>query len=179
MKSIIFYYSRSGNNKFLAQKMGKSLQCEVVPIEPKISFFPLLLLRLTFGLKPIQRNFDQFERIYLVGPIWMGTIVRPLYDFLNKFKPKIKSLIFVTCCASNYKMKEDKFGHGIVFQKVKTLMGDKCIHCEALPISLVLPENQRDNSELVMKTRLTESSFGGDFEQVYNGFIDKMTMQSS
>ena len=76
-------------------------------------------------------------------------------------------------------MKEDKFGHGIVFQKVKTLMGDKCIHCEALPISLVLPENQRDNSELVMKTRLTESSFGGDFEQVYNGFIDKMTMQSS
>ena len=174
MKSIVFYYSRSGNNKYLAKKMGKSLQCEVVPIEPRISVFPLLLLRLTLGLKPIQRNFDQFDIIYLVGPIWMGTIVKPLFDFLKKFKPKIKSLIFVTCCASNYKMKEEKFGHAIVFQKVKTLMGEKCIHCEAIPISLALNENQRNNSELVMKTRLNDVTFGGDFEQVYNTFIDKM-----
>ena len=71
-------------------------------------------------------------------------------------------------------MKEDKFGHGVVFQKVKTLMGEKCIHCEAIPISLVLPEEKRDNSELVMKTKLSDTTFGGEFEQMYNNFIDKM-----
>ncbi|HPE39764.1 MAG TPA: hypothetical protein PLI77_01600 [Bacteroidales bacterium] len=174
MKSIIVYYSKGGNNKYLAQKMGKSLQCEVVPLEPRITFFPLLLLRLSLGLKPIQRNFENFDKIYLVGPIWMGTIVKPLYDFMIKYKSKVKSLVFVTCCASNYKMKEDKFGHGVVFQKVKTLMGEKCIHCEAIPISLVLPEEKRDNSELVMKTKLSDTTFGGEFEQMYNNFIDKM-----
>lgn len=174
MKSIIVYYSRGGNNKFLAQKMGKSLQCEIVPIEPRISTFFLLLLRFSLGIKKIQRNFESYDRIYLVGPIWMGSIVKPLYDFMTKYQSKIKSLVFVTCCASNYKMKEEKFGHGIVFQKVKALMGDKCIHCEAIPITLVLPEEQRENSELVMKTKLSDSTFGNEFEQIYNSFIDKM-----
>ena len=63
----------------------------------------------------------------------------------------------------------------MVFQKVKAIMGDKCIHCEAIPISLVLPEDQRDNSDLVMKSKLSESTFGGEFEQVYNTFIEKMS----
>jgi flavodoxin len=174
MKSIVVYYSRGGNNKFLAQKLGKSLQCEVVPIEPRITTFFLLLLRLSLGIKKINRNFASFDRIYLVGPIWMGTLVKPLHDFIKKYQSKINSLVFVTSCGSNYKMKEEKFGHGIVFQKVKALLGEKCIHCEAIPISLILPEDQRENSDLVMKSKLSETTFGGDFEKVYNAFIEKM-----
>ena len=113
MKSIVVYFSRTENNKYLAQKMGKSLQCEVVPIEPRITVFPLMLLRFTLGNKKIARNFENYDRVYLVGPIWMGTIVKPLYDFMTKHISKISSLVFVTCCGSNYKMKEEKFGHGI------------------------------------------------------------------
>jgi hypothetical protein len=174
MKSIVVYYSRGGNNKFLAQKLGKSLQCEVVPIEPRITTFFLLLLRLSLGIKKINRNFVSFDRVYLVGPIWMGTIVKPLMDFMKKYKNQVQSWVFITCCGSNYKMKEEKFGHGIVFQKVKAILGEKCIHCEALPISLVLPENERENSDKVMKTLLSDSTFGGDFEQYYNAFVNKM-----
>mgnify|MGYP003586699641 FL=1 len=178
MKSIIVYYSRGGNNKYLAQKMGKSLQCEIVPIEPRITTFFLLLLRFSLGIKKIQRNFESYDRVYLVGPIWMGTLVKPLYDFIKKYQSKIKSFVFVTSCGSNYKMKDEKFGHGLVFQKVKALMGDKCIHCEAIPISLVLSEDQRENSDLVMKTKLSETTFGGDFEEIYNTFIEKMNKLS-
>lgn len=176
MKSIIVYYSRSGNNKYLAQKMGKSLQCEVVPIEPRITVFPLLLLRLTLGNKKVARNFENYDRVYLVGPIWMGTIVKPLYDFLTQYKSNIKSLIFVTCCASNYKMKENKFGHAVVFKKVKQLLGDTCTQCEALPVTYVLPENQREIPKFVMKTRLNDDTFGGEFATIYDQFI--LNMQS-
>lgn len=174
MKSIIFYYSRSGNNKFLAQKMGKSLQCEVFPIEPRITVFPLMLLRLTLGNQKISRNLENYDRVYLVGPIWMGTIVKPLHDFMTKHISKIKSLVFVTSCASNYKMKEEKFGHAVVFKKVKQLLGEKCIHCEALPVTYLLPEDQRETPKLVMKARLNEETFGGEFAAHYDQFILKM-----
>lgn len=174
MKSIVVYFSRGGNNKYLAQKMGKSLQCEVVPIEPRVTVFPLMLLRFTLGNKKIARNFENYDRVYLVGPIWMGTIVKPLYDFMTKHISKISSLVFVTCCGSNYKMKEEKYGHGLVFQKVKQLIGEKCTHCEAIPITLVLPEGERENGEQVMKTRLNDETFGGEFAGIYDQFIAKM-----
>jgi hypothetical protein len=88
---------------------------------------------------------------------------------------KIKELIFVTCCGSSYEIREKKFGHGRVFKKVESLFAEKNIRCEALPIALLLPDDKKQDADLVMNTRLTESNFNGQFLEHFNRFISHIS----
>lgn len=135
MKSIVVYYSRKGSNKFLAEKIAKSLACEISEIEPKLNSHLLMLLGLNFGNKKLNFDPSHYDRIILCGPIWMGKLIIPLNNFVIKFKTSIKNLVFVTCCGSTFEKKDEKFGHGLVFNKVRAILNDKCTHCEAFPIS--------------------------------------------
>lgn len=62
----------------------------------------------------------------------------------------------------------------MVFKAIKSLLNEKCEHCEAFPISLVLPEDKREDGELIMKTRLSDENFVGEIKQRYDNFIAKM-----
>ncbi|HCC69743.1 MAG TPA: hypothetical protein DEQ09_01105, partial [Bacteroidales bacterium] len=57
---------------------------------------------------------------------------------------KIKRLVSVTCCGSTYDKKDEKFGHGLVFKEVKRMLNGKCILCQAFPVGLVLPDDQKE-----------------------------------
>ncbi|MFW5761582.1 MAG: hypothetical protein ACOCXH_11435 [Cyclobacteriaceae bacterium] len=55
MKTIVYYYSRKGNNIFLAKRIANDLKCEIDEIEPglnnlaflkAISAFQLILSRI-------------------------------------------------------------------------------------------------------------------------------------
>ena len=73
-------------------------------------------------------------------------------------------------------MKDKKFGHGLVFNEVKNILKDKCIHCEALPITLVVPEDKKEDPNVVMQTRLSDENFKGEIEETFENFIKKVTI---
>ena len=68
-------------------------------------------------------------------------------------------------------MKDKKFGHALVFKEVNELLNGNCMHCEAFPVSLVLPEDKKEDAETVMKTRLSEDNFNGEIFNRFNSFI--------
>lgn len=83
-------------------------------------------------------------------------------------------MVFLSCCGSSFDMKDKKFGHELVFQEVIKIMGHKCSHCEAFPIPLVLPKEQREDPNSVMQTRLTNNNFEGEIRQRFDALVDKL-----
>jgi len=175
MKSIVIYYSNKGSNGFLAKKVAEKLSCEIEKIRPRLDVQLFLMMGISFGIKPIKANLTEYDRVILCGPIWVGKFITPLKVFVKKYKNEINNLIFATCCGSSYEKKNEKFGHGLVFNEVKDLLKEKCVHCEAFPITLILTEQEEEDPNSVMNTRLSEDNFKGEILDRFNRFIDKIT----
>ncbi len=174
MATIVYYYSHKSSNKYLANKIATDLKCESEEIFPLLNAHLLMLMGLNFGNRRIKTKVENYDRVILCGPIWMGKLIVPLKNFINMYKNRIDKLIFVSCCGSTFDKKDEKFGHNLVFNEVKKLSGGKCIHCEAFPITLVLPDNQKDDSDAFMKTHLNDNNFKGEITGIYDNFIRKM-----
>ena len=174
MKTIVYYYSRKGSNSFLAKRIAKDLNCEIEEIIPRINYLVLMLLGINFGNRKLKTRVEDYDRVILCGPIWMGKFIVPLRNFVVKYRPKIKKLIFVTCCGSTFEGKDQKFGHNLVFNVLRKIAGDKCVHCEAFPISLVLTDEQKKDPDADMKYHLSNENFTGEIVSIYNAFISRI-----
>jgi menaquinone-dependent protoporphyrinogen IX oxidase len=174
MKTLVVYYSRKGSNKFLAHKIATSLTCDIEEIRPRINAFLLFLMNIHLGIKPIRKNIKEYDRIIVCGPIWVGRFIAPLKSFVRKYLKSINKLVFITCCGSTYDKKEEKFGHGLVFKEVKSILNDKCVHCEAFPIDIVLSEEQKGDEAAFMNTHLNDSNFKGEIKERFDKLIELM-----
>ncbi len=171
MKTIVVYYSRNGSNKYLANKIAKSLECDIEELKPRVNVFIFFLLNISFGIKSLKSNIEDYDRVILCGPIFVGRFIIPLKAFVEKYKNQINRLVFVTCCGSTYDKKEEKFGHGLVFNKLKEMLNGKCDHCEAFPIDLLLPDDQKGDDSAYMNTHLNDSNFKGEIKDRFDNFI--------
>jgi len=174
-KTIVVYYSKTGSNKFLAYKIKESLGAQIEEIRPRLNAHIFLMLGLGFGLKKTKHKIADFDRVILCGPIWMGKFVYPLKTFVKKYQNEINELVFVTCCGSSYEMKEKKFGHALVFNEIESILKEKCILCQALPIALVLPEDKKEDPDATMKTRLNDENFKGEIKERFENLISKLS----
>ncbi|MDD3876622.1 MAG: flavodoxin domain-containing protein [Bacteroidales bacterium] len=174
MKTIVYYYSHKGSNKYLAQKIAHDLSCDIEEIKPLLNSHILMLMGINFGNKELHTNIKAYERVVLCGPIWMGKLIVPLKNFLKKYCNKINKLVFVTSCGSPFNKKDEKFGHNLVFKQVKDMLNEKCIHCEAFPIGLVLPPELKDAPDAFMKAHLNDFNFNGEIVEIYEAFIKKI-----
>jgi len=174
MKTIVYYYSHKGSNRYLAHKIAADLQCDIEEIKPRINKHLLMLMGVNFGNRKLKLLVSNYQRVILCGPIWMGKLIVPLKNFINKHFKNITTFIFVTCCGSTYEKKDEKFGHNLVFTEVKAMLGEKCTYCQAFPITLVLPPEQKDDTSAFMKTHLNDSNFTEEISQVYNHFMAQL-----
>ena len=174
-KSIVFYYSHSGNNRFLAKKTAETINCDIEEIKPRLSSHVLMIMGLNFGIRKIKADLAKYDRIILCGPIMVGKFLPPLRNFVLKHKSQIQKLIFITCCGSSYEMRDQKFGHGLVFKQIEEILGNKCSICEAFPITLVMPLEKREDPKFVMATRLNNDNFAGEILDRFHSFIEKIT----
>jgi flavodoxin len=172
-KAIVVYYSRKGSNKYLAQKIAESIGCDIEEIKPRLNVFLLYLMNMHLGIKPLKHNINEYEKVILCGPIWMGKFIPPLRSFVKKYDSKISKLIFVTCCGSTDAQKNEKYGHGLVFEEVKSTLNGKCVLCQAFPIGIVMPEGKKEDSDAFMKTHLNDENFKGEIQERFDAFIKK------
>jgi len=175
MNTIVVYYSRKGSNKYLANKIAESLSCDIEMLRPRLNVFLFFLMNIHLGIRPVKHKLTEYNKVILCGPVWMGKFIPPLRSFLKKNYGDIRELIFVTCCGSPDAKKDEKFGHGIVFREVETMMGDKCALCRAFPIDLVVPEDKKDNPEAIMKTRLSDTNFIGVIKERFDQLITTLS----
>jgi menaquinone-dependent protoporphyrinogen IX oxidase len=174
MKTIVYYYSNKGSNRYLANKIAGDLKCKMEEIKPRLNFHLLMLTGLNIGNRKLKTKVEDYDRVILCGPIWMGKLIVPLKNFVKTYRNKISKLIFVTCCGSSFKDKDDKFGHNHVFIEVKSILKEKCLRCEAFPIGLVLPDEQKEDPGAFMKVHLNDENFKGEIVEIYDNFIRKI-----
>jgi hypothetical protein len=178
MKTLVVYYSNTGSNKYLAGKIAQSLPCDSEPIKPRLNLFPLLLFssitKTGLGIRKLSHKVNEYDRVILCGPIWMGQLISPLRDFIKKYRRAINSFCFATCCGSTDAKKDDKFGYAHVFHVVKAELGDKCLYCEAFPIGMVLPDGKKEDGNAVMKTHLSDDNFSGEIALRFDNFIRRI-----
>ncbi len=175
MKSLVLYYSQKGSNRYLAERIAKELPCDIEPIQPRMDVPLLMMMGLHFGSKKLMHNPASYDRIILCGPIWTGQFIAPLRSFVKQHIANIKQLVFVTCCGSSYEKKDEKFGHGQVFNKVRQMLGGKCTLCQAFPIGLVMPADKKEDGELMMKTHLSDGNFKGEIVERFEAFVSKLS----
>ena len=151
-----------------------NLQGDIEEIKPRLNVHLFLLFGFSLGNKRLKSNPTDYDRVILCGPIWMGRFISPLKDFVVRYRKKIGELVFITCCGSSFKMKNEEFGHGLVFKKVQEIT-ENCVHCEALPVTLVIPDDKKEDPQIVMNTRLSEANFNGEILHLFNEFIKKVS----
>ncbi len=176
MKTIVYFYSHKGSNRYLANRIANDLNCEIEEIKPRLNSHLLMLMKLNLGNRKLKTNIENYDRVILCGPIWMGQLIVPLKNFVQKYRSKINKLIFVSCCGSTFEAKDEKFGHNLVFNEVKKITGNKCSHCEAFPINLLLPAERKDDTSAFMNTHLNHENFKGEIATIYNEFIRKINL---
>ena len=174
MKSIVLYYSNKGSNRYLARKIAAGLSSDIEEIRPRLDVFMLFLMNIHFGNRPLKPDLKAYDKVILCGPVWVGKLIPPLRSLLLKYKEHIRELVFVSCCGSSDAKRDEKFGHGFVFKEVEQIMGEKCIHCRAFPVDLVLPEDKKEDADLIMKTRLTEENFTGPLQERLDGLVARI-----
>ena len=171
MDRLVVFYSYNGSNRYLANRIINELNCASIEIKPILNSRFFLLMGMGFGLGKVKTDLKKFDQIILVGPIWMGKFIYPLKKFVQKYKNSIRNLSFVTCCGRKKKKKDEKFGHGLVFNELKNLLPDKSVSCLALPILLVMPEELKEDGQAIMKTRLSDENFKGEILGKFNELI--------
>ena len=94
MKSIIVYYSMSGNTDWAAREIAARLGAETLRIEPETAYPDKGFKKFFWGGKsavmaeaPALRPYDfaaaDYEQIILGFPVWAGTFAPPLRSFVR------------------------------------------------------------------------------------------------
>lgn len=174
MKNLVVYYSRKGSNEFLSKQIAGRLNCDMERIHYRVNAFSFILMNISFGMRPLKAKLSDYDRIILVGPIFMGRFITPLKSFLKRYKDQIQELVFATCCGSTDKGRDEKFGHGLVFRQLDGLMEGKLKLTMAFPIALLLPEDQQDDTDAFMKTHLTQDNFTGKMAERFEAFMKEL-----
>ncbi|HEX2959077.1 MAG TPA: hypothetical protein VHO70_19735 [Chitinispirillaceae bacterium] len=176
MKALVVYYSKSGNNAYLAQKISSLINADIERLTPLINVFPIVLffsmLKSITGIRKLTNDITKYDKVIMCGPIWAGYLCSVLLGFVKKYNTSIQKLYFATSCGSDETQKDSKFGYGRVFKQVQDAAGEKCVHCEAFPISLALPQEKRNDQNAIMKTRLSDENFTGELSLRLERFVN-------
>ncbi|MBD3421465.1 MAG: hypothetical protein GF398_15210 [Chitinivibrionales bacterium] len=177
---LVVYYSNTGSNKYVAERIAHDLECDIERIRPRLPAFPMILmssfLKISAGIKPLQHNLADYEKVILCGPVAAGQFLAPLRDFVKKYRQRINKLYFATNCGSSDKHKDGKFGYGKIFTALEQELGDKLVFARAFPIALVIPQDKQDDADYVMKTRLSDENFKGEIAERLDGFVAKVKL---
>ena len=133
MKTVVVFYSRTGNTRKAAQALARELGAEVEKItEPgsRAGFLGFLgagrdaaLKRLT-PIEPLAFDPAAFDLVVVGTPIWAWTMASPVRTFLAQNAEKLKSVAFF--CT------EGGSGHERAFRQMEELAGKKPLATLAL-----------------------------------------------
>jgi len=168
-KTIVLYFSKTGNNRFVAEKLSKDLGTELIEIKPKLNNFFLLILmsglKMPSSFKKLSIDIKNYDRVILLSPIWIGSLLSPVRGFIKKYKENINDFTFISICGSGSEDKDGKYGYENIFKEVKNYFSTKNIQCFEISTKILnktsqspkdLPIISEDNFKCEIKERYNE-----------------------
>jgi flavodoxin len=93
VKTLVVYYSRTGNTRLVAQEIITALKADVEELRDEknrrgvIGFMKSgmdSMLKKESKLKPLKRNLDEYDTIFVGSPTWGGNTTSPVRAFLSQ-----------------------------------------------------------------------------------------------
>jgi len=122
MKSLVVYYSYTGNTRYIAKIIAKELGSDLLELKPEkdlikskgfMKYFwggKKVLMKEKPKLKPLDKNPNDYDLVIIGTPVWAWNYTPPIRTFLNKHKLKNKTIGLYCCCMSS---------HGKIFKNLK------------------------------------------------------------
>ena len=103
MKTLVVYFSRSGNTKQVAEKLAEKLEADTEAItEPGSRKGPMGWLKsgtesargIVPEISPINSNLSEYDLVVVGTPIWAGSVASPVRGFMVKHGKELKQAAF-------------------------------------------------------------------------------------
>ncbi|MBK7390543.1 MAG: hypothetical protein IPI23_16155 [Bacteroidetes bacterium] len=177
-KYLILYYSKTGNCKFVAEKLCREFSCDIEMIKPGINntgiLFLLSLMNISVPVNTSASTIGKYDEIILIGPVWGGLLIAPLKSILKMCIRQTKVIHFAVTCESKESDKNGKYGYNTVLNKFKEV-ADKMIGATAaFSTSLITGYNEKDYS-IKVKPKFTNANFGEELLKRLNIFRQSIT----
>lgn len=104
-KALILYYSFEGSTQKVAEWIAAETNSDIERITPLKELKSTGFSKYFWGgsqvvmkrkpkIKPIQRNLEEYDTIFIGSPIWAGTFAPPIYTLLEKGYLKTKRIAY-------------------------------------------------------------------------------------
>lgn len=173
MKTLIVYYSFTGNNAALADELRRRLDCDMLRVTEtgKRSKFTIML-DLLFKRRPRiakpERDLAQYDRLILIAPIWAAKIAMPMAALIASEKDRFRRYAFITVCSGADGQLEK------IDAELTRLTGKKPIASAQLGIRDLLPAQQKDKIRYLTSYRLKKEDFS-----IFDNEIERFVQHAS
>ena len=104
MKTLVTYYSRTGNTRKVGKQIAKNLKAdvdEIIDIKNRRGIFGWLMAGRDASLKNLteieyEKDISKFDLVVIGTPVWVGTMTPAIRTYLTDSKFK-KIAFFCTC----------------------------------------------------------------------------------
>jgi flavodoxin len=160
------YYSYTGNNQFLAEKIAEPLRADIRSLEPRIRGIGSLTLwsRLKWksGIDLSREELGPYEEVIILGPVWSGLLLAPLRDAIRLAVRDKKPIHFATCCGASDADKEGKWGYQRALDAAQKAGKGWVKTIAAFPKALVMTPEQYRDPLVAQEIRIREDNYYGD-----------------
>ena len=181
-KYLVVYFTNTGNSKFLAEQIAKSLHCDIKRITTAIKGVALLYflssIKFPIGINIKKQELEDYEEIIILGPIWGGLLIAPLKTMIKKCTNQSKVMHFAVTCETREEDKNGKYGYVQVLEAAQKLGGSLVKNTAAFSTALVISEEEAKQLKLADKTKFTTDNFNGKIQDRLDHFILKIKSQA-
>ncbi|WP_203340914.1 flavodoxin family protein [Planococcus beijingensis] len=170
MKSLIVYYSHSGNNEKLAIELRDRIGCDMYEIKEKkkrkdLAILMDFLVKRNSRLAPLDFDVSDYGPIILLAPVWAGKVAAPMRTFIQMEKDKLTDYSFITLCSGAAGQREK------IAAELSALTPQKPTAVAELWINNLLPEEQRNKIKYATNFRV-EKQHLQQFNEEIQFFIE-------
>lgn len=114
MKTLVVYYSRSGNTKKIAEEISNKMKCdieEIIDTKNRKGLFGWLGSAMSARskklttIKELKNNPTSYEVVVIGTPIWAGVMAPAVRTYINENKSKFKNVAFFCTCGASGEIK--------------------------------------------------------------------------
>lgn len=102
MKTAIVYYSMSGNTEYVAERIAKEINADLIPIFPEKSFPDKGFKKFLWGgksavmgempnLLPYTFDAEKYDSVIFGTPVWASNFTPPIRTFISKNRDNLKN----------------------------------------------------------------------------------------
>ena len=166
MKSLLVYYSFTGNNKLLINTLEDKLKCDLHEIKDlkkrsKFTIFLDMLFHRNPKINSSNRDISNYDLVIFTAPIWMETVASPLKTFLIREGQKVNKYAFVTLSGVK--------GNRYIERDLIKYLGKKPLKITELAVNSLFEEDNKETADY--KVRKEEMKA---FDKEINTFVEEI-----